>query len=167
MAFQTSQAVLVCYAESKQRCPLKHIYVNSVYFTHHHLLSQICFSPQSLGLCQSHWDPGWTIDFSVKSVSGVIGPSQLLGSLGKTLWVLLPLFTKTEVLRALDFGTVGTFASWFPFHCRKQGEEEPSRCFSFKWSLEDLVSGAGVGVFVFFQVLSWLNLQTSNKCAKH
>lgn len=66
------------------------------------------------------------------------------------LWALLLLFTKLEVLHPLDFGTVLIFASWFSLHCRKQGEEEPSRCFSFKWSLEDLVSWGGVIFFLFF-----------------
>lgn len=129
------------------------MYINSVYFTHHNLLSQICFSPQSLWLCQSHWDPGWTIDFSVKSIYGMIGPSKLLRSLEDRFWALLLLFTELEVLHPLDFGTVHIFASRFPLHCRKQDEEEPSGCFSFKCSLEDLVSW-GVLVFSFFRSLA-------------
>lgn len=149
MAFQTSQAMWVCYSESKQRCPLKHIHINSVYFTHHDVLSQTCFSSQSLRLLQSHWDPEWTVDFSVKNIYGLLGPSKLLRSSENKFWALPFLFIKLEAQNPSDFGTVLNFASGVPLHCRKQGEEEPSGCFSFKWTLEDLTSLGGGCYFVF------------------
>lgn len=63
---------------------------------------------------------------SEKHVWCEIGPSKPLGLSEE----LLLLSAKPEVLHPLDFGTVLIFAPWFPLHCRKQGEEEPSECFS-------------------------------------
>lgn len=76
------------------------MYIKSVYFTPYNLLSLICFSPQSLGLCQSLFDSGWTINFSVKSRYAMIGLSNLLRPLENRFWALLLLFTKPEVLHS-------------------------------------------------------------------